>query len=154
MVARSLSMMANPPKSFLSVPSAISSSDPEHCHSFGATLFELAFLQKHHFHPAVRQMAKDTLLLKIPLPSEQPRLLLQDYDTTLCGFNPPVPLPPARSKKEIQEDKRFIEATMDTDDMFDGDDYNDKVSSNSGSRKRDKNSGDRQINGYKRRKEK
>ena len=50
--------------------------DPEQCHSFGATLFEVTALTKH-FHPGVQEMAKNVLLRKMPLPSHQPRLLLE-----------------------------------------------------------------------------
>lgn len=66
--------------------------DPEHCNSFGSTLWEINFLAKH-FHPAVRKMAADTLKLVPPLPNQLPRLLLIDFDTSNCAFNPPVPLP-------------------------------------------------------------
>ena len=70
--------------------------------TFGATLFEVTALTKH-FHPGVQEMAKNVLLRKMPLPSHQPRLLLKDYDTTLCGFNnTKIQPPPERTKKEIR----------------------------------------------------
>ena len=99
--------------------------DPEQCHSFGATLFEVTALTKH-FHPGVQEMAKNVLLRKMPLPSHQPRLLLKDYDTTLCGFNnTKIQPPPERTKKEIIAERKFIEEFIDMDEDNSGNDDSD-----------------------------
>ena len=71
-------------------------------------------------------MAKNVLLRKMPLPSHQPRLLLKDYDTTLCGFNnTKIQPPPERTKKEIIAERKFIEEFIDMDEDNSGNDDSD-----------------------------
>ncbi|DAZ93804.1 TPA: hypothetical protein N0F65_008563 [Lagenidium giganteum] len=68
--------------------------DPDFTNPYSTALWELTLLERH-YHPVVSSFALGTAELGPSLPTEYPRSMLENYNTTLTGaFIPKVPVPP------------------------------------------------------------